>query len=279
MESVKQKIFIDLSVPIKNSKKESITISPINHKKGALLLGLGTIFIESNNNFDLIKNFFLFLAGKKKITSSDFPDEMGLAWEDFKSDTHSGTHLDAPWHFGPITEGKPSKTIDEIPLEWCYQDGVVLDMRNKEAGSYILIDDIKQQLKKINYSLKPLDIVLIMTGNDKYYNEKKYLLEQTGMSEEATLWLLDQGIKIIGIDAFGFDRPWTTMRNDYKASGDNKHLWPAHLAGRKKEYCHIEKLTNLDKIPCSHGFKIICFPIKIEKASAGWIRPVAIIES
>ncbi len=276
--NMKKKIFIDLSVPIKNSKKESIVISPINHKKGAFLLGLGTLLMESHSNLELIKNIFLYLIGKKKLNASDFPHEIGLAWENFRADTHSGTHLDAPWHFGPFSGNQSSKTIDEIPLEWCFQNGVVIDLRYKKPGSYIFSSDIQVALKNMQYTLKPLDIVLLMTGCDKYYDDRNYTLMQPGMSEEATLWLLDQGIKIIGIDAFGFDRPWPVMRDDYKTTGDNQHLWPGHLAGRKKEYCHIEKLTNLDKIPLSFGFNVICFPIKIEKASAGWIRPVAIIE-
>lgn len=45
----------------------------------------------------------------------------------------------------------------------------------------------------------------------------------------------------------------------------------------EKAYCHIEKLTNLDKLPIT-GFKFYCFPIKIKDASAGWTRAIAVIE-
>jgi kynurenine formamidase len=82
--------------------------------------------------------------------------------------THSGTHVDSPWHYGPLCEGKPSQTIDQIPLEWCYGPGVVLDMRHKEPGSEITVDDLKIALEKIQYTLKPLDIVMLQTGADKY---------------------------------------------------------------------------------------------------------------
>jgi kynurenine formamidase len=132
-------------------------------------------------------------------------------------------------------------------------------------------------LEKINYRIKPLDIVLIMTGRDKYIGTPEYF-EQPGMSREATLWLVDQGVKIIGVDMYGYDKSFKDMANEYKQTKDGHVIWPAHFAGIEKEYCHIEKLANLDQIPKPFGFKVACFPIKIAKASAGWVRPVAIIE-
>ncbi len=75
--------------------------------------------------------------------------------------THAGTHVDAPYHFGPMVEGKPAKKIDEVPVEWCYGNGVLLDFSStKKSGEAITINDLEQQLKRINYTLKPMDIVL-----------------------------------------------------------------------------------------------------------------------
>ena len=50
-------------------------------------------------------------------------------------------------------------------------------------------------------------------------------------------------------------------------------IWEAHFAGIEAGYCHMEKLTNLDKIGRFHGFKVCCVPVKIKSASAGWTRP------
>jgi kynurenine formamidase len=174
--------------------------------------------------------------------------------------------------------GKPAKTIDEIPLEWCYGDGVVIDVRHRKAGEYITLDDIKKGLKKINYQLKPGNIVLIETGGDKRWRFSDYPDASPGMSGEATEWIIDQGVKVIGIDGFGFDRPFKKMAEDFK-KGVKGALWPSHHdVGRQKEYCHIEKMANLDKIPKPYGFKVACFPVKIAKAGAGWCRAVAILE-
>jgi kynurenine formamidase len=212
------------------------------------------------------------------ITESAFRDSLGLANENLHLDSHSGTHMDAPWHFGPLCENRPAKTIDLIPLDWCFRPGVVLDLRHKKAGELITPSDLSAALEKIHYSLKPFDIVLLMTGADKHVKLKDYFSAHPGMGREATLWLLDQGIKVIGIDGWGFDRPAGAMLKEYLEHGDSSALLPAHMAGRDREYCHIEKMANLDKIPAPHSFWVSCFPVKIERGSAGWLRAVALIE-
>lgn len=271
--------FIDLSVPLDNSpvEPEPARIKYLNHKQGARLLGLAAL-VSPKSFLITFKNFFLYLFGINRITAEDFPDGMGLAWEEIKGDTHTGTHLDAPYHYGPTSEYKPSKTIDEVPLEWCYGNGVVLDFRNKAPGEFIATIDVDRALYKIGYTLRPGDILLLNTGADKYWGKKNYFFSHPGLTQDATLWIVRQGVKIIGTDGYGLDRPFRNMVGDYLKKGDKSYLWPAHFAGREKEYCHIEKMTNLDKIPKPYGFKVVCFPIKIKGASAGWVRPVAIIE-
>ncbi|MFD1909292.1 cyclase family protein [Paenibacillus rhizoplanae] len=83
--------------------------------------------------------------------------------------THTGTHFDAPLHFGSRSEGEPAASIDEVPLEWCFGDGVVLDFTHIPAGEAIEEQDIVQALERIGYTLKPLDIVLIRTGADRHW--------------------------------------------------------------------------------------------------------------
>ena len=82
---------------------------------------------------------------------------------------------------------------------------------------------------------------------------------------------------MIGIDASTLDRPFDSMIADFKATGDGRVIWPAHFAGITKEYCQIEKLANLEKLPRPHGFYVSCLPVKIKGGSAGWCRAVALI--
>ncbi|MFH1897864.1 MAG: cyclase family protein [Candidatus Desantisbacteria bacterium] len=269
---------IDLSLSIENGaiEPEVPRIKYISHKRGAFLLGLAAC-LSKGSKLETLANLFRYCIGIYRVTAKDFPEGLGLAWENISAGTHSGTHLDAPYHFGPRCEGGKSQTIDEVSLDWCFQDGVVFDMRHKKAGEFITPQDIEDELKRIDYQIKPLDIVLIMTGADKHWGQKNYLDCHPGMSKESTLYLLENGVKVIGTDAYGFDRPFKDMVNDYIRTRDNKYLWPGHFAGRIKEYVHIEKMANLDKIPKPYGFKVACFPIKIKGASAGWTRVVAII--
>src|SRR5262245_46952090 len=85
----------------------------------------------------------------------------GLGWavEEVRAITHTGTHVDAPYHYGPTAGGEPARTIDAVPLEWCFAPGVVLDVRHKEAGAEITVADLKAALDRIDYQLRPFDIV------------------------------------------------------------------------------------------------------------------------
>jgi kynurenine formamidase len=211
------------------------------------------------------------------VTDEDLPDGLGWSSDEVTLTSHAGTHVDAPWHYGPLSGGKRAKTIDEIPLDWCYGDGVVLDFRHKERASMITAKDVKEATGKIQYEIKERDIVLLLTGGDKYFGTMDYIHLGIGMSEESTLFLVDKGVKIIGTDSPGFDRPFSAMAEEFKRSRDRKVILQAHYAGKIKEYCQIEKMANLDQLP-PHGLKVICFPIKISKGAAAWVRAVAMIE-
>jgi kynurenine formamidase len=202
----------------------------------------------------------------------------GLGWavEEVQAITHTGTHVDAPYHYGPRSEGRPARRIDEVPLEWCFAPGVVLDVRHKAAGEAITVADLEAALAGIAYRLRPRDIVLLHTGADKRLESADYFA-QPGLGREGVLWLVEQGVRVIGIDAYTLDRPFANMAADYRRTGDGRHIWPAHFAGLTREYCQIEKLANLDQLPRPHGFWVSCLPVKVKGASAGWCRAVALV--
>ncbi len=248
--------FIDLSVTLEwtSSEPEPVEIEYITHEEGAEILGAPV-----------------------GLSREDFPDGLGLSLERIKITSHSGTHLDATLHYGPISEGKPAKSIEDIPLEWCYSDGVVIRV-DPNLEYPVTLEEVVTFLEKIGYQIKPLDIVLIQTKADLLWGTPEYFTTFRGVSVEATQWLVDQGVKIIGVDSFGFDPLFHRMLSEYRLTADKKALWPAHCYGRQREYCQIERLANLQAIPCESGFKVSCFPIKIHQAGAGWTRVVAMIE-
>ncbi|MBN2120615.1 MAG: cyclase family protein [Candidatus Omnitrophica bacterium] len=262
---------VDLSLPIDDKAFEvhSLEIERVGHKEG----------INKLNRVLMTKTFagkIKYLLGKRVIKKEDLPDEEFLSLEIVHCPVHIGTHLDYSFHYGSISEGRPSKTAEEIPLEWCYQDGVKLDLSHKKPSQVITAEDIGESLKKIKYSLKPLDIVLLYTGSDKLYGAAKYFSDYPGLETSAIDYFLDRGIKIFGVDTMGLDRPYRFMIKEFLEKKDPKVLWPVHFYGRKREYIHIERLANLDKLPGS-GFKVSCFPVKIKTTGASWARAVAIL--
>jgi kynurenine formamidase len=249
--------FYDLNVPLEESPSEPLPlkITYINHEQSA--------------------------AGMAQFlgcTVDDLPDGQGWGVENVAISTHNGTHVDAPWHYFPTSMGKPARTIDELPLEWFFQDGVRLDFRHIEKGGVITIDDLKAALKKIKYTLKPYDIVMLWTDTDKLWGQAEYFNSGAGLTYDSTLWLLEQGVRVIGTDCWGLDRPFWAVTKQFKADGDASKIWEAHRAGIEQEYCQIEKLANLDQLPRATGFKVACFPVKVTGGSAGWARVVAIVE-
>lgn len=230
-------------------------------------------------------SYYDHVAGRDNMLSfypgavvSDLPDGLGWAYEGVMLGTHTGTHLDAPWHYHPtMNGGERAITVDEVPLEWCYGDGVKLDFSQKGDGYLVTAEDIETKLKEIGHTLKAGDIVLIQSGADPYRESEEYLVRGCGMGREATNYLTAQGIRVVGTDAWSWDRPLPLVAKEFAQNQDNSVIWEGHFAGIERGYCHIEKLTNLNQLPAL-GFKVVCFPIKIKGASAGWARPVAILE-
>ncbi len=212
------------------------------------------------------------------LETDDLPNGEGWALEKLTIYTHNGTHLDAPYHHhSTMNDGKRAITIDEVPLEWCFNPGVKLDFRHLPDGHIVTPAEVDAELDRIGHKLSPLDIVLINTAAGDRYGEADYLVRGCGMGRKATLHLLEQGVRVTGTDAWSWDAPFTLTAKKYAAEKDPSIIWEGHRASMKIGYCHIEKLTNLDTLPPS-GFSVSCFPFKIKAASAGFVRAVAIIE-
>ena len=220
-----------------------------------------------------------FAATFPGLKPEQLPDSEGAAIERVTITTHNGTHLDAPWHFASTMDGgKPALKIDEVPLEWFFASGVKLDFRGKPDGYLCKADDMRRELDRIGYALKPLDIVLVNTAAGAAYGQPNFVDKGCGMGREATLFLTKQGVRVTGTDGWSWDAPFVHTAKRYTATHDAALIWEGHKAGRHIGDCHIEKLHNLEALP-STGFSVCCFPTKIERASAGWTRAVAILET
>jgi kynurenine formamidase len=202
-------------------------------------------------------------------------DGEGWATETFTNfGTHNSTHVDAPWHYNSTIGGEPAETIDQLPLEWFFSDGVVLDMTSKGDGETVDVADLEAELGRIEYELKELDIVLVRTGRDKLYGDPGYMAVGPGVTPAATHWLWERGVRVMGIDAWGWDAPLYMQAQEAVERDAPGVFWAAHQADLP--YSQIERLVNLDQLPAT-GFKVACFPLRLVGGSAAPARVVAIL--
>jgi kynurenine formamidase len=177
-----------------------------------------------------------------------------------------------------MDNGKRAITIDEVPLEWCFQPGIKLDFRHFADGYVATAKDVETELKRIGHTLSPLEIVVVNTSAGTAYGRPDYVAKGCGMGREATLYLLERGVRVTGTDGWSWDAPFIHTMRKYAETGDAALIWEGHRAGREIGYCHIEKLHNLETLP-STGFTVSCFPVKVRGGSAGWTRAIAIMDA
>ena len=263
--------FIDLSIPIINPDEMIFDIPATqphidysDHDRGA----------------EEMMGLFMKLNPKEHL-----PVGKGWATELITLNAHSGTHMDAPWHFAPIQDSeigeKKAMTIDEFPLEWGIGPLIVLDCTDLEDGYVLTPDDVDKKLDDINHKLKDGDIICVHTNASKFTGTREYTSHGAGVGREATLHIIRQGVHVVGTDAWSWDAPFIYTSNKWKKmvrakAPDPSIIWEGHFAGRELGYFQMEKMANLDKVP-TIGATIYCFPIRIARASSGWVRAVATV--
>jgi kynurenine formamidase len=199
-------------------------------------------------------------------------DGEGWATETFlRFGTHNSTHVDAPWHYNSRVAGERAQTIDELPLEWFLAPGVVIDATDRGDGEALGADDVEARLPR---ALAERDIVLVRTDRDAYYGQPDYIARGPGVTAEATRWLFERGVRVMGIDAWGWDSPLHLQAERAKSSGEPGIFWSAHQVDLP--YAQIERLVNLGALP-PDGFQVACFPLRLVGGSAAPARVVAIL--
>jgi kynurenine formamidase len=152
---------------------------------------------------------------------------------------------------------------------------VCLDFTAKVDGDAVTVEEIDDALAALDRDIQPLDIVLIRTGRDAFLDAPDYMIKGPGVTAEATRRLYELGVRVMGIDAWGWDAPLHMQAEQAKQKGEPGVFWAAHQCDLA--YSQIERLCNLGALPSS-GFTLSCFPLRVVGGSAGPARVVAILE-
>lgn len=167
--------------------------------------------------------------------------------------THQGTHMDAPYHF--FDDGR---TIDNIDVRRGFGPAWVLDFTHKQPKEEISVSDLRAHQDKIHDGSR----IIIHTGWDKVFPQKRYFSDQPYLSVDACKWLAERGVICLGIDA-----P-TVFPSDYTAV---HHA----LLNKDVEMLIIESLMNLDSLSTDEII-LIAFPLRVQGRDGSPCRAFAI---
>ncbi|HEX4834547.1 MAG TPA: cyclase family protein [Trebonia sp.] len=263
---------IDLSLPVRTTSP-GVQFEQWRHEDGAARVSKNTRSLPGDDRMQRARNYVGWLAGTRRIRKADLPGGDFLSNEFYRMSVHQATHVDAPYHYGPTCEGAPAKKIGDLPLDWFVGEGVVLDVRG--CGETVSAPVVKRAIKEAHHEPGKGTIVLLRSDADLKFGTPAYFRDFPGIEPDAIDLLTGLGVKVIGTDGWGFDRPVPKMVRDFYRTGDAKVLWPAHLHGRTREFIQIEGMANLRSIPFG-TFQVIALPIRLIDAGGAWTRAVAI---
>ena len=215
------------------------------------------------------------IEGMFGVPATLLRDGEGWAVEEFlRLGTHNSTHVDAPYHYNSTIQGRPAETIDQLPLDLFLAPGVVVDATGRDDGDALTAADMEAGIAAAGHELRERDIVLVHTGRDAFLDAPDYMVRGPGVTAEATHWLFDRGVRVMGVDAWGWDAPLHLQAERARQAGEQGIFWGAHQADLP--YCQLERLANLGALPPT-GFDVACFPLPIVGASAAPARVVGIV--
>lgn len=181
------------------------------------------------------------------------PDQWYIM-HNFRMVSHIGTHMEAPYHVN-----KEGHDVASVPLDCMIGDAIVLDLRGYQPRAEISLGQVRDAATRAG-GIEPGDLVLLQTGWDQYYGTAQYS-RSPFPSPEAVRWLVDQGIKMLGIDTGGAEVP-----------GSEQHV--NHHAMMDRGIPHIENLRNLGALRRSRVF-LMAAPLAVDGIESMPMRVVA----
>ncbi|MBP37075.1 MAG: cyclase [Candidatus Pelagibacter sp.] len=195
------------------------------------------------------------------------PQPTFIPWENIKDDgynlellflsSHTGTHLDAPYHF--IENGTK---IHEISPNRLIRDAVLIKSRKKSGQAITKTDILK--FEKMHEKIPNGSTVIFWTGWQKMLHDDSYFIKNPGLSTTAAKYLVSKKTNLVGIDSPSID---------FQASKQ----FSVHHIFSKNGILILENLANLEKIK-SWKFQLVVLPLKLKNATGSPVRAVAVLE-
>lgn len=192
------------------------------------------------------------------------PKPMLIPWSKIKTDgynlemlffsSHSGTHIDAPFHFV-----KDGIKIHQIPPNRLLQKAILI--KTKKISNQLITKKDLVAFEKKKGKIPNQSTIIFETGWQKNLNKPSYFEKNPGLSTSAAKYLISKKTNLVGIDSPSID-----AGNDLK--------FPVHHLFSKKNILIVENLTNLNKIKSS-PFELIVLPLKLEDATGSPVRAIA----
>ena len=239
------------------------------------IIDLSQEIFEGMSLYPIHQKTFIFLNQTHAQSKAATGSRLGFSARNLLLSEHAGTHCDAVWEYK-----EEGDTIENMPLEHFWGSAVCVDLTDVPETAYIEPEDLKRALAKSGLTIEKGDIFLMYTGHhDRYYGKPKgepvakgalgyyggdrFQTSYPGISEAAAVWLAEQGVMNIGIDAPAIDHP-----DDYTFAG--------HFICGEYNITNTENLCNLDQV-AGKRFLYIGLPLKIRAGSGSPIRAVAIL--
>jgi kynurenine formamidase len=169
--------------------------------------------------------------------------------------SHTGTHLDAPYHFA-----KNGAKIHQIPLDRLLGNGILIKI--KKGKNQVITKNDLVLFERKNGNIQKHSSIIFHTEWQKNLNSDSYFINNPGLSESAAKYLVSKEINLVGIDSPSIDL------------GINK-TFIVHKILAKNNILIVENLTNLNKIS-SKQFDFVILPLKLKNASGSPVRAIAI---
>lgn len=216
--------------------------------------------------YDLTQPFHPEIPHSRSLPSPEFEtlkhvEEDGGNLQRYGAPTHVGTHVDAPLHFVPGGE-----TIEELSLEQLAGPGVVADVGRSEPGE-IPLSDLEAAVEEAG-GLKRGDILLVRTGWGAHFDDEDDETYQRypWLASEIADWIVDRGVKLLGVDTISPDEPRVMRDDDYDEYALHRTLLPEGIL--IAEHLYLEAVAG-------GRFEIFVFPMKLQGGDGAPVRVAA----